>query len=57
MRRQEVPVDWKLMTDDLGAELAVLTHARGQVFKGGAGHALQRFAEVLRALLVSADPT
>ena len=39
------------------AELAVLTHARGQVFKGGAGHALQRFAEVLRTLLVGADPT
>jgi len=39
------------------AELTVLTHASGQVFKGGAGSTRQGFAQVLRALLVSADPT
>lgn len=31
----------------LRAELAVLTHAGGQVLKGGASRALQRFPEVL----------
>ena len=34
----------------LRAELAVLTHAGGQVLKGGASRALQRFPEVLSSL-------